>query len=62
MKRTSTSSNNDFVFSQISSKRSRIAESLPPFILTLYKHQPHKMVKHTHTIRRQKVDELFECV
>ena len=49
-------------FSQISSKRRGIAESLSPFILTLYKHQLHKMVKHTHTICRQKADELFECV
>ena len=24
--------------------------------------QSHKMVKHTQTIRRQIVDELFECV
>ena len=29
----------------------------PPF-----KRQPHKMVKHTQTIRRQFADELFECV
>ena len=49
-------------FSQISSKRRGIAESLSPFILTLYKHKLHKMVKHTHTICRQKADELFECV
>ena len=27
-----------------------------------YKRQPHKMVKHTQTIRRQFADELFECV
>ena len=26
------------------------------------KGQPHKMVKHTQTIRRQIDDELFECV
>ena len=24
--------------------------------------QPHKMVKHSQTIRRQIADELFECV
>ena len=28
----------------------------------LFKRQPHKMVKHTQTIRRQFPDELFECV
>ena len=27
-----------------------------------FKHQFHKMVKHTQTIRRQFADELFECV
>ena len=27
-----------------------------------FKHQPHKMVKHTQTIRRETADELFECV
>ena len=27
-----------------------------------FKHQFHKMVKHTETIRRQFADELFECV
>ena len=27
-----------------------------------FKRQPHKTVKHTQTIRRQIVDELFECV
>ena len=27
-----------------------------------FKHQSHKMVKHTQTIRRQFADELFECV
>ena len=27
-----------------------------------FKCQPHKMVKHIHTIRRQITDELFECV
>ena len=27
-----------------------------------FKHQSHKMVKHTQTIRRQSADELFECV
>ena len=32
-------------------------DSLQPF-----KRQPHKMVKHTQTIRRQFADELFECV
>ena len=26
-----------------------------------FKHQSHKMVKHNQTIRRQIVDELFEC-
>ena len=26
------------------------------------KHQPHKMVKHTQTIRRKFTDELFDCV
>ena len=26
------------------------------------KYQPHKMVKHTQTIRRQIANELFECV
>ena len=27
-----------------------------------FKHQSHKMVKHTQTVRRQFADELFECV
>ena len=27
-----------------------------------FKRQPHKMVKHTQTIRRQFADELFRCV
>ena len=27
-----------------------------------FKRQPHKMVKHTQTIRRQFVNKLFECV
>ena len=27
-----------------------------------FKGQPHKMVKHTQTIRRQFAEELFECV
>ena len=27
-----------------------------------FKLQPHEMLKHTQTIRRQFVDELFECV
>ena len=27
-----------------------------------FKRQPHEMVKHTQTIRRQIADELFECV
>ena len=27
-----------------------------------FKHQSHKMVKHTQTIRRQFADELFVCV
>ena len=27
-----------------------------------FKRQHHKMVKHTQKIRRQKADELFECV
>ena len=27
-----------------------------------FKRQSHKMAKHTQTIRRQIVDELFECV
>ena len=30
-------------------------------MVTLYS-QPHKMVKHTQTIRRQFADDLFECV
>ena len=30
--------------------------------LWLFKRQPHKMVKHTQTIRRSFADELFECV
>ena len=28
----------------------------------LFKRQTHKMLKHNQTIRRQTVDELFECV
>ena len=27
-----------------------------------FKRQPHKMARHTHTIRRQSADELFECL
>ena len=27
-----------------------------------FKHQPHKLVKHTQTIRQQFADKLFECV
>ena len=27
-----------------------------------FQHQPHKVVKHTQTIRRQIANELFECV
>ena len=27
-----------------------------------FKRQSHKMVKHTQTVRRQFVDQLFECV
>ena len=27
-----------------------------------FKYQPHEMVKHTQTIRRQFADEVFECV
>ena len=39
-----------------------------PYFLTLLgvvltlKHRAHKMIKHTHTIRRQFAEELFECV
>ena len=36
-----------------------------PLSLSLYstfKRQPHNMVKHIQTIRRQFADELFECV
>ena len=35
------------------------------YLRTFYKRRPHKMVKHTQTIRRQQLataDELFECV
>ena len=31
-------------------------------VINTFKQQPHKMVKHTQTIRRQFADELFECV
>ena len=31
-------------------------------IVKLFKRQPHKIVRHTQTIRRQFADELFECV
>ena len=31
-------------------------------ILLTFKRQPHRMVLHTQTIRRQIDDELFECV
>ena len=27
-----------------------------------FKYQPHKMVKHTQTIRQQFADEVFQCV
>ena len=32
------------------------------FLSEPFKHQPHKIVKHTQTIRRQITDKLFECV
>ena len=30
--------------------------------MSIVKRQPHKIVKHTQTIRQQKADELFGCV
>ena len=35
---------------------------LPLLKFQLFKQQPHKMVKHTQTIRRQIADKLFECL
>ena len=32
------------------------------FVFYPFKRQPHKMVKHTQTIRRLFADKLFECV
>ena len=32
------------------------------FLALTLQHQPHKMVKHIQTIRRQTANELFECV
>ena len=48
----------EFVTELSFSRNSLNVEYLP---LTL-EHQPHKMIKHTQTIRRQFADELFECI
>ena len=44
------------------SKKYTIERTVSTPVFNPFKRQPHKMVKHSQTIRRQIADELFECL